>query len=173
MEYWIDGYNLLLRRGLDREGSLEAARGRLLRSLVPLGVPCRAYFDARKGAPSGDERDASPATTVRARFVRDRSADDAMIDDLRGVPRGSVVLVTDDRELRGRARQLGAATLGVARFVEKLDLAASPVRPKDGDRRSGAARGPAEGGRDARLSKREVDEWMKLFGFDDPAAPPS
>jgi predicted RNA-binding protein with PIN domain len=170
MEYWLDGYNLVLRKGWDREGGLEAARARLLRAVTPLGVACRVYFDARGGAGvGGPSREESPSTLVRPLYVKDRPADDAMADDLRAAAKGTVTVVTDDRELRGRAKQLGATTLGVEKFLEKLDHAATPVRKPSASSRARKKEPGAtpEAGRDARLSKREVDEWMKLFGFEE------
>ena len=173
MEYWVDGYNLILRKAWDREGGLESARAKLLRLAVPLGSPVRIYFDARKG--DGRARDESPSTRVKPVYVTNRDADDAIAADLRLAPKGSVTVVTDDRELRGRAKQLGATTLGVEKFLERLDHANSPVREP-----SAASRTPALDDRirsapvtrDVRLSKREVDEWMKIFGIDDGTAPP-
>jgi predicted RNA-binding protein with PIN domain len=169
MEYWVDGYNLILRKGWEKSGGLEQARLRLLRLAVPLGAPVRVYFDARRG--EGRSRDESPSTRVRPVYVTAGAADDAMASDLRGAPKGQVTVVTDDRELRGRAKQLGAVTLGVEKFLERLDHANAPVREP-----SPASRTPAldervrfaPETRDVRLSRREVDEWMKIFGLEDP-----
>jgi predicted RNA-binding protein with PIN domain len=171
MEYWVDGYNLILRKAWDREGTLEQARARLLRSVVPLGVPLRVYFDAKKG--DGRSRDESPSTRVKAVYATAVAADDAMASDLRGVPRGQITVVTDDRELRGRAKQLGAATLGVDKFLEKVDLANAPVREPPPSSRAPEPQPGAKDVRDFRLSKKEVDEWMKAFGLDETGAPPT
>jgi hypothetical protein len=84
-----------------------------------------------------------------------------MITALRAAPRGTVTLVTDDRELRGRARQLGANTLGVDRFLEKLERAVSPVPPKPATKK-----GPAGDRGQHGLSKKQLDDWMNWFGFD-------
>ena len=173
MEYWVDGYNLILRKAWESEGGLESARAKLLRLAVPLGCPVRIYFDARKG--DGRTRDESPSTRVRPVYVPNRDADDAIAADLRNAPKGSVTVVTDDRELRGRAKQLGASTLGVEKFLEKLDHANAPVREPSPSSRTPALDDrirSAPETRDVRLSKREVDEWMKIFGLDDGAAPP-
>ena len=163
MEYWIDGYNLILRRGGPRPDELmEAARERLLRGATALAVPMRIYFDASGGG--GPAVAARSQGAVRAIYVGDRSADDQMVSDLRahGNPR-DVTIVTDDRELRQRARQLKANTLGVARFGERLDRAVSPAsHPAPGRPEKGEAR-PAGGN----LSKKQVDEWLDYFGIDE------
>jgi len=169
MEYWVDGYNLILRKGWDREGTLEQARGRLLRAAVLLGVPVRVYFDARRGAAGPSEREESPAARVRPLYVREGAADDALAADLRAAATAAeVAVVTDDRELRGRVKSLGGRTLGVDKFLERLEVAGAPARPgrrppAASDRKSGAA---ASGPRDVRLSTKEVDAWLKTFGIE-------
>jgi hypothetical protein len=94
-------------------------------------------------------------------FVTGGTADDAMAEALRGAPRNQVTLVTDDRELRGRARQLGANTCGVNRFLVKLDKKISPVtKPRGRD----APTSPD--GKPRHVSAKDVDDWMNYFGFD-------
>src|SRR5262245_22126773 len=128
MEYWVDGYNLILRKGWDKELTLSQARERLLRAVVPTGLPTRVYFDASRDRVTGSNV-TSPSTKVTPVFVRSGTADDAMIADLRAVRAPDVTLVTDDRELRGRARQVGANALGVDKFLERIDVANAPPAP--------------------------------------------
>ena len=160
MEYWVDGYNLILRQGWTRAGAtLDEARERLLRHVQALRAPARLYFDAsRTGATVDRGRCASGG--VRIVFVSRSSADDAMVNDLRGhrAPR-DVTIVTSDRELRRRARQLGASTVGVEKFATRVAHANAPAsRPP--------SRRAETGGRTAPLSDGEVDDWMNWFGYD-------
>ena len=101
-----------------------------------------------------------------ATFVRDKSADDAIADALRSTPKGTVTVVTDDRELRGRARQLGANTCSVDRFLDKLKKTYAPQsKPSQRDGRTAPSEKPGH------VSKRQVDDWMKYFGFDEDEDP--
>lgn len=164
MEYWIDGYNLILRKRWTETLTLEQSRDKLLSAVTALDVPVRVFFDASKagGHGGGPGSHASPSTKVTPRFIRDGSADDAMVDALRGVPKGSVTLVTDDRELRGRARQLGANALGVSKFLERLEKRRSPISPPR--TRNGKT---APGEKPTHISKKQVQDWMDWFGFDE------
>ena len=69
-------------------------------------------------------------------------------------------MITDDRELRQRARQVGANTLGVAKLMERL---ARPTSPKPHPSSMKSAKGGSD--RPRSISKSEVDEWMQAFGF--------
>jgi predicted RNA-binding protein with PIN domain len=162
MEYWVDGYNLILRKRWTDTMTLEQSRDRLLSAAAALANPVHVYFDASQSPGGGGRAPTStPSTRVRAVFVRGEEADEAMITALRAAPRGTVTLVTDDRELRGRARQLGANTLGVDRFLEKLERAVSPVPPKPATKK-----GPVGDRGQLGLSKKQLDDWMNWFGFD-------
>lgn len=161
MEYWVDGYNLILRRRWNAQATLEQARDRLLSAVAGLGVQVRVFFDASKPGAGGPVT-GSPSTKVVSTFVRDGTADDAMAEALRAAPKGTVTVVTDDRELRGRARQLGANTCGVDRFLQKLERRHTP-RSKQRHRGGKVAPGEKPG----HVSKKQVDEWMKYFGFDE------
>ena len=111
---------------------------------------------------AGGPNTGSPDTRVRAIFVRQGTADEAMISALRNQPKGSVTLVTDDRELRGRAKQLGANTCGVGKFMERLDRRGQP-KPSKG-RSTGSKK---SGEKPTRVSKKEVEDWINWFGFDE------
>ncbi len=72
---------------------------------------------ARSGASNGT---ADGVTVVHA----EGSGDDALVDVVRGVPaedEEAVVLVTADRELRGRVEALGAEVVGPKWLLERLD----------------------------------------------------
>ncbi len=170
MEYWVDGYNLILRKGWDKQFTLAQSREKLLRAVVPSGMPTRIYFDASRDRSSNDARLASPSTKVTPVFVRSGSADDAMIADLRKVTAANVTLVTDDRELRGRARQVGANALGIEKFLERIDVANAPPPPPRSPSQTPPSHSPADDpddDRPKRVSKQEVDDWMKAFGITD------
>ena len=147
MEYWVDGYNLLLRQGWTEGRTLEQARERLVQTASRVGKPVRLYFDATKLPPSTSSGEPVRGR-VRTIFVRHATADDAIVNDLRssGETR-SVRVVTDDRELRGRARQLGAETLGVKKFLTRLERGAAPKPPAAG--------------------RRDVEDWLDYFGIDE------
>lgn len=169
MEYWIDGYNVIGQTRLGVGCSLEEARDRLVHALRGLSAPVRIYFDASKsGAPSKPYPPPEPVGSVRQEFVRQGTADDAMILDLRTANQKNVTLVTNDRELRGKARQLGATTLGVEKFIERLTVAMAPKSPPPSASKSSSAQKSEKPGS---ISKAEVEEWMKLFGFDENGAP--
>jgi len=161
VEYWIDGYNLILRKRWNATMTLEQSREKLLAAVTGLGVPVRVFFDAsRPGA--GGQGGHSRSTRVTPVFVRDRSADDAMADALRSAQKGVVTVVTDDRELRGRVRQLGANALGVTKFLER-------VEKKTGPRSQPGAHGRKvpPGEKPGHVSRKQVDDWMNWFGFDE------
>ncbi len=168
MEYWIDGYNLILRnRWQEQEGSLERAREVLLRRLQSLKAEVTVYFDASKMPPPPGLVQAreGPVVTV---FVREGTADDRMANDLRARGRGKqVTVVTDDRELRLRVRQLKAKTLGVARFIERLEKSVSPASSPRRRARSSSERTSLP----QHLSKKEVNEWLDFMGVDEDWTP--
>lgn len=159
MEYWIDGYNLILRAGWERSMTLERAREHLVRRLVPLKVPVRIYFDARGRGAGGPELE-TPSTRIDVRFVSEGTADDRMIADLLRDGAKGVTLVTDDRELRGRAKQHGANTLGSEKMVHRLEKRGGGPGGEKPSRRKEATPG------ERKLKSSEVDDWMQWFGYD-------
>ncbi len=167
MEYWLDGYNLIFRAGWNDLG-LEAARRRLLGHVASLPHPVRIYFDAARGAPPG-----LPSETqgrARAVFVARGTADDAMVADLRSAPKNAITLVTDDRELRGRAKQLGAVTVGIEKFLQRLQIVIAPPE-SPAPIKSAPSNAKARSEKPEGVRKSEVDDWMKYFGFDQEEPP--
>lgn len=165
MEYWIDGYNLIHRMDWLRTCTLARARERLEAALVPLQTPMRVYFDARSGGDGPVGQPGSRSSKIALVFTAGESADDRILSDLQNAKPGTVTVVTDDRELRGRAKQQRANTLGVDKFVERMEKAARPpVKPPEG--RAKAASRNRDGRPASALSRSEVDEWMRIFGFE-------
>ena len=166
MNYWIDGYNLILRQPDHRQWTLEQSRERLLRSLDSLKIPVQVFFDAQRftGTQHAIPRSSS---FVSCRFIKSETADDAIVAGLRQVQASEVTVVTDDRELRLRCRQLGANTVGVMRFMERLNRANVPASTRK--KRSKPDRKPdsPSGGNRENLSSSEVDDWMDYFGLDE------
>jgi hypothetical protein len=111
----IDGHNAIHRLGL-RTGSHEGDRRALLARVRRADPQAEVYFDARQAPPRLP--DLPREGGLRVRYVRGREADDAILDRVRSAERpGDLVVVTDDRELAGGARQLGARTLPVREFL--------------------------------------------------------
>ena len=158
MHYWLDGYNIIFReRWNESEGSLEAARDKLLRSLGAIGAKTKVYFDASRSG-GGISSAGQDTRGVKVVYVQQSSADDAMVADLRAGSAQGVVLVTDDRELRIRAKQLGASSVGSRKFLERLQRGSSP----QGKSASGAKDTRQDG-----VSKRKVDDWLDYFDIDE------
>ncbi len=86
---------------------------------------------------------------LRVRYSGADEADDTIVAMLRSDARRPVAVVTDDRELSRRARQLGARVIGCAAFLASLPDAPAHV----------ADRAPP--------SDADVRFWMKTFGVDD------
>jgi hypothetical protein len=98
----------------------------------------------------------------------DESADDRILRDLRLPRTVAVTVVTDDRELRGLAKQLKANTVGIARFVERLNKTGTPSKGPSKSR-GGKQRTSShdKDGRPTSVSAQEVDDWMRTFGFEE------
>ena len=126
----VDGHNALHREGI-RTGVHENDRREILLRVREIDPDAIVYFDAR-GAPPGLAA-GGREEGLRVRYARDGEADAAILEHVRAEPGGLVV--TDDRELAGKARQLGARTLGVAEFFEELGArqAPDPEKPERGD----------------------------------------
>ena len=149
MPYLIDGHNLIPKLGLrlespDDEMELVAVLqefARLDRRQVEV------YFD---GAPAGHAR-TSKLGAVKAHFVPlGQSADSAIRTRLQKLGKSAKnwVVVSSDREVQAAARATQAGAMTSDEFVilirQALESAPKPVEEK-------------------RLTKDEVDEWMRLF----------
>jgi hypothetical protein len=114
MRVLVDGHNALFALRLPGE-THEEQRRELLRRVAELAPRATVFFDARH-APHrlGSELGLS------AVFCRDRDADAEILETVReaGEPR-EITVVSNDRELTGRAAQLGARVLRVHEFFRR------------------------------------------------------
>jgi len=157
MPYIIDGHNLIPKvpglslEDLDDEQQLV----NLLQDFCRVKQKkVEVFFD---NAPAGSSG-ARTFGCVVARFIRQgRTADQAILEKLRrleGEARNWTV-VSSDREVRNSARSVRAKSMRVEEFAQELSaLAADRSQQMQQD--------------DADLSKQEVDEWLELFGADEP-----
>jgi len=129
--YVIDAHNALHRILPGVSGGLDALRRELLRT-VQHSLPSqrdRAHlvFDAASGSAHAGTSSRSGALSWEYAVG---SADDAIVGWLRGDERSTteVTVVTDDRELRGRAKQLGAKTMRLREFFAASGEAAGTDR---------------------------------------------
>jgi|GEM_PF-6358927 predicted RNA-binding protein with PIN domain len=154
---WIDGYNLIGHLGLTQQGSLDSARARMLGLLS--GRKLRVYFDARTGG-LPEQRGA-----LEIVFTRAENADERIVRDLRalGVGTREVTLVTNDRELAGRCRQLGAAHTSCAAFVDSLPKLSTP---RDMQREAADTKR-------ASMTRSELEELQRIFETPRPGERPS
>jgi hypothetical protein len=134
----VDAYNAAWRLFGDLGGDLDAARRRLVErvrgaspgKLVPGGVGrVHLVFDTLPGAFRAGLQGREGKVSWH---YATGSADELILDRLRdragreGMPH--VVLITNDRELAGRARQLGARIVGIDEFFGP-DTGPPPGRP--------------------------------------------
>ncbi len=93
----------------------EAKRHALLRLVGVVAPHAIVFFDARQ-APSGI-LDSVRELDVRVIYCREREADAFILDHVRDATNAAqIVVVTNDREVAGKAVQLGARSRGVAEF---------------------------------------------------------
>jgi len=127
----VDGHNAMaaLRvRGPDHE----AQRRALLRRVAAVAPHATVYFDARN-APEG-LLEAFAEHGLHVVYCRRREADAEILERVRGASQpGRYVVVTNDREVAGRCRQLGAQSSGVVEFfgpgpIERVEGAARASR---------------------------------------------
>lgn len=150
MPYLIDGHNLIPKFGLRLDSADdEMELVSILQEFARLKQQqVEVYFD---GAPIGSAG-TRKLGTVRAHFIRlGHTADSAIrarLDNM-GKAAKNWVVVSSDREVQSSARVNQAQYLSSEEFV-KLTRKLVQSTPK-------------AGGRDKKLSEKEVEEWLKLF----------
>jgi predicted RNA-binding protein with PIN domain len=151
MPYLVDGHNLIPKVGLrldspDDEMELVA----ILQDFARIKrQPLEVYFD---GAPIG-QAGTRKLGAVKAHFVRQGlTADNAIRARLNqmGKDAKNWVVVSSDREVQDAARANHAQFISSEEFVKIVREA------------RGAA--PKANVNEKKLSKAEVDEWLKIFG---------
>ena len=109
----VDGYNVTKAETGYRKLELEAQRERLIDGLKKLvlrrPVQTTIVFD---GADVAGRRARRPHALVQVQYSSGQIADDHLIELLDKLPNYPVIIVTNDRELRGRAERLGATIAG-------------------------------------------------------------
>jgi hypothetical protein len=119
MRALIDGHNALGALRI-RARTHEAARHALLRRVAAKAPRATVFFDARE-APSGliESRREMGVDVV---YCRRREADQAILDEVRDAADArQLIVVTNDREVAGRAAQLGARAVGVVEYLGPAD----------------------------------------------------
>ena len=151
MPYLIDGHNLIPKLGLrldNPDDEMELVR--ILQDFARVKrQPVEVYFD---GAPPG-QAGMRKIGTVKAHFVRSgHTADAAIRTRLAGMAKAAKnwVVVSSDREVQGAARAHQSKPLSSEDFVKQVRAALSASAKTGTDEKP--------------ISKREVEEWLKLFG---------
>lgn len=141
----VDAHNVLHQDPLLRPlmAEPERARGELERLLAG-SRHLHLFYD---GGPGGEVRTAH-RQGLSIDYAGTGEADNRIIRWLQTNATHRAVVVTDDAELRRRARTLGAGVLDARGFLDGLRRERDPRED----------RGP--------LSPAEVDDWMRIFGLD-------
>lgn len=154
MPYLIDGHNLIPKIGLHLDNpDDEMELVQLLQDFARIKrQQVEVYFD---GAPTG-HAGTRKLGTIKAHFVpRGQTADSALRSRLEMMAKSAQnwTVVSSDHEVQRAARTHHASFVPSEDFVRQLRTALSS--------------GTKASGEPQKLSKREVDEWLKLFGEDD------
>ena len=150
MPYLIDGHNLIPRLGL-RLDSVDDE----MELIAILQEFCRrerkqvdVYFDGAPTPQAGTRKLGS----VTAHFVRlGTTADDAIRKRLKKLGKAAKnwTVVSSDRQVQAEARAVYAEVLSSDVFAQRLKQARDSAPKSIGDRK---------------LSSKEVEDWLKLFG---------
>ena len=117
MRVLIDGHNAMGALGTSGK-THEARRRSLLRCVGALAARSTVFFDARGApAPSIGMGDRTSELGIDVVYCRRREADALILDEVRDADApGRLIVVTNDREVAGRAAQLGARAVGVQEY---------------------------------------------------------
>ncbi len=181
-EFWIDGFNFfhhwdgtkaLLRpdSGYDIVRALARATQILGRRLGRKAGYSVLYLDG------GLDRREGRMGGMRVRYCGPGGkADDRLADDLYdlGDDAKMITAVSNDRELKGRMRSLGASCLGVGEFLALIEgREKSAQNAKNGKKGRRAPASPPAGEladvlrqKTRTLSEYEVNAWLEYFGGD-------
>jgi predicted RNA-binding protein with PIN domain len=146
MPYWFDGNNLI---GQSAAAACKDSKTR--RSFLSIlssyhksgGGRFTVYFDgddpSRTAAPPG----------VSVRFSAPLSTDEVFVRRLRDIQHpAEVIVVTNDRELMRRCRDLGASALTWRQFTSKMQSRSAPSRTRNDS-----------------PDNVDVEDWLRYFGF--------
>ncbi|MBL7033177.1 MAG: NYN domain-containing protein [Candidatus Delongbacteria bacterium] len=154
---YLDGYNIMHRlpqlHQLLRRGGVEQARERFLLMLQGLRLPTEwgqleVVFDGE-----GDKSTSSRQRGVAIRFSSRRQSADQLIRDLLAArEQQHNLVVSSDREVQSYARRHGATAVPINWLLERIER--RQAIPEPGEKPEG-------------ISRREVDEYLRLFGEED------
>ena len=115
----VDGYNVTKAEGGFGALDLRSQRERLTEEIAVLarrkGAGATLVFDGARQPPGRTRRRRLPISVEYSR--PDEEADDHLVALLEALPPDPVVVVTNDRELQGRARALGGTIAGSAQLL--------------------------------------------------------
>ena len=161
MEYLVDGHNLIgqeLIPGIDLDQEDDEERlVRWLRARQPnLRAKITVVFDG--GIPGGTSLALSGGGVTAVFAAQRRSkADDVILGRVQKASHpAQIVVVTNDWELRKAVGRAGARLMRADEFLRKIQ------RPRQMD-----VAGDESFKEKPRLSGRELEEWMQIFGADD------
>jgi hypothetical protein len=163
----IDGSNLLGLMARQQSPAPPATLIGRLRAVAPAGVAIEVVFD---GPPDRGLRGNKVAPGVSVRHSGRRSADALLIDlvdqeRMRSGPSGAATLlvVTDDNDLRRALRAAGARVAGASWLLSRMERQSRPAGSSVGNRRpprppggSGPTSAGGAGGRGARDTSRSA-----------------
>ncbi|MGL4463580.1 MAG: NYN domain-containing protein [Planctomycetia bacterium] len=174
-EFYIDGYNLLLRHGLKRlpggPRGLERARAAMLAWLARRMTPpvhATVVFDSnvpQLGRRPRGEYQQEMAHGLRVLYATGHPTADALILDLvrrHDVP-GRLIVVSNDRDIQYSARKLRAKSIGCDVFLD--EYAVGPGRAEARKRAKPTVKPPADVPMEKRdgPSPAEIELWMAAF----------
>ena len=120
----LDGYNVINVGNISPARELHERRRELIRraaeySLRKKGIQLLIFFDSKEEGFLNE-----PANSfVRVIFTKTGSADDAMVDWIkRHRTPAEIQMVTDDNELRERAKTEGASFISVSELMKRFDF---------------------------------------------------
>ena len=134
MHYYIDGYNLFFKTFDPLPENFQACRNRLIKILHDrvdyLKLNATLVFDAHHH--SGEEHRFHPGNLEVVFTRKGQSADDFILEEIASslAPHRETV-VSSDRELRHRARNLGANVTSVEEFIDNLSSRFANKRRKE------------------------------------------
>ncbi len=116
----VDGHNAMHRLGI-ADGPQKPRREEIVRRVGAIARTATVYFDAHRG--TGEPQANTQMGSVRVVYCYDAEADHEILTAVRDAddPR-ALLVVSDDREVTGKSRQLGARASTVADFFGRVPI---------------------------------------------------